>query len=273
MRTSSLSLFSLVCLLPVAGLGAPAESAASQTASAPHPFGAPEVWQWKPNDRSRPLPPVVEPAPEAGLATAAQAPADATVLFDGKDLSQWQPSAWKVENGYVEITPKSHNLATKADYGSFRLHLEWWTPPAPPLGPPLKTDQKRGNSWVFCMGLYEVQVLDTYQNKTYADGMAGAIYGQYPPKVNPIRPPGQWQYYDIEFHHPVFDAAGKILRPARATVDFNGIRVQDNVELTGPTGPGNRRPYVAHANALPLQLQYHNEVVRYRNIWIVPIAD
>jgi hypothetical protein len=123
------------------------------------------------------------------------------------------------------------------------------------------------------MGQYEVQVLDSYQSITYADGQAGAVYGQHPPSVNPARPPGEWQSYDIEFIRPLFDADGRLVRPARITVDFNGVRVQDRVLVFGPTNPPGRRPYRAHAEALPLQLQNHREVVRYRNIWIVPLAD
>lgn len=244
----------------------------SLTAQTPAPAplsGKAEALSWKFNDRDRPLPPVVAPKPESDLAEAAKPPAGATVLFDGKDLSQWNPSKWKVENGVVETVPKSGWLVTREPFGSCRLHLEWQTSDQPPF----KDGQNRGNSGVFLMGDYEVQVLDTHENKTYADGMAGAVYGQYPPSVNPIRPPGQWQYYDIEFHRPVFDAAGTLTRPARITVDFNGVRVQDNAEVLGPTNPPGRRPYKAHADKLPLKLQDHNEIVRYRNIWIQPIAD
>jgi len=224
---------------------------------------------WKFNDPERPAPPLAEPKPDAELAAAARPPAGATVLFDGRDLSRWKPSQWKVENGILEIAPKSGWLISKEPFGSCRLHLEWQTPAVPPL----KDGQNRGNSGIFLMGEYEVQVLDTHQNKTYADGMAGAVYGQYPPKVNPIRPPGQWQYYDIEFHRPVFDGNGALVRPARVTVDFNGVRVQDNVELLGPTNPPGRRPYKAHPDKLPLKIQDHKEVVRFRNIWIQPIED
>jgi hypothetical protein len=133
-----------------------------------------------------------------------------------------------------------------------------------------KGGQDRGNSGVFLMGRYEVQVLDTYgtTNKTYADGQAGALYGQYPPLVNPARPPGQWQTYDIVFRAPRFDAAGKALSPARVTVLFNGVLVQDNRELTGPTAHKARPPYAAHADKLPLGLQDHSHPVRFRNIWI-----
>lgn len=225
------------------------------------------------NDLARPWPVKVEPKPEAELAANSRPPSGAKILFNGKDLSAWQPSQWKlVEGDAVEIVPKSGYLVSNESFGSCRLHLEWWTPSTPPL----KKGQDRGNSGIFFMGQYEVQVLDSYDdqnNKTYADGIAGSVYGQYPPLVNPIRPPGNWQYYDIEFRRPIFNAAGEVVRPARFTVDFNGHRVQDNVVLVGPTNPPGRRPYKAHDEALPLRLQDHKEVVRYRNIWIQPLAD
>jgi hypothetical protein len=118
------------------------------------------------------------------------------------------------------------------------------------------------------MGLYEIQVLDSYENKTYADGQAGAVYGQYPPLVNASRPPGQWQSYDIVFHGPRFDKTEKLLRPARVTVLHNGVLVQDNVELSGPTAHGQRPPYSPQPDRLPLALQDHGQPVRFRNIWI-----
>src|SRR5437867_9143 len=136
--------------------------------------------------------------------------------------------------------------------------------PVPPKG----ESQERGNSGVFLMGLYEIQVLDSYENKTYADGQAAAVYGQYPPLVNAARPPGQWQSYDIIFHGPRFGKDGKVLRPARVTVFHNGVLVQDNVELSGPTAHGQRPPYKPQPEKLPLSLQDHGSPVRFRNIWI-----
>jgi len=224
--------------------------------------------KWKVNDHARPQPPKVAPKSEADLAASAQAPAGAVILFNGKDLSAWRPSKWTVENGYVEVVPKTGYLTSLQSFGSCRVHLEWWTP-----NPPVGNLQMKGNSGVFLMSHYEVQVLDTYDNPTYADGIAGAIYGQTPPSVNPIRPPGQWQYYDIVFHRPIFDAAGKLVKPAMMTVDFNGIRVQDNTVVEGRTAAGKRLGYTPHADALPLQLQDHKCVVRFRNIWLVPIND
>lgn len=223
--------------------------------------------KWKVNDNSRPKPDKVAPKTEADLAASAKAPSDAVILFDGKDLSAFKPTKWTVQNGYIEITPGTGYLTTMQSFGSCKLHLEWST-----LNPPVGDLQNRGNSGVFLMSKYEVQVLDTFDNPTYADGIAGAIYGQTPPSVNPIRPSGQWQYYDIEFHRPVF-ADGKLVSPARMTVDFNGIRVQDNTIVEGSTGPGHRHGYDIHPDALPLQLQDHKCIVRFRNIWIVPIKD
>jgi hypothetical protein len=221
--------------------------------------------QWAIHDPNRPLPPVVTPGPPL---PPVPPPSDAIVIFDGKNLLNWvdskgQPARWKVEGDYMEVVPGTGNIQTKMGFGSCQLHIEWATP-----YPPKGSGQDRGNSGVFLMGLYEVQVLDSYENKTYADGMAGAIYGQYPPLVNACRRPGEWQTYDIIFHAPKFDSQGKLLEPARMTVLQNGILIQDNVELTGPTAHKARPPYKAHADKLPLMLQDHNHPVRFRNIWL-----
>ena len=220
--------------------------------------------KWKVHDMERPRAPKVTPGPMLSPAP----PSDAIVLFDGKDLSKWQhkdasAAKWKVENGYFEVVPKTGQLYTKDAFGDCQLHVEFAEP-----NPPKGEDQDRGNSGVFLHGVYEVQVLDSYQSKTYADGQASAVYGQFPPQVNASRPPGQWQIYDIIFHGPRFDAAGKLLRPARITALHNGVLVQDNVELTGPTGHHMRPPYTAGPEKLPLSLQDHNHPVRYRSIWI-----
>ncbi len=229
--------------------------AAASPAATPWPIHAPD----------RPLPPVVAPAPFQ----PAPPPPGAIILFDGHDLSAWRPTRWTLRDGTLEVTPKAGNLVSRAAFGSCRLHVEWWTPP----GPGLKDGQNRGNSGIFLMGLYEVQVLDTHENRTYADGMAGAIYGQHPPTANPIRPPGQWQSYDLEFRRPKFRADGTLLRPATVTLDFNGVRVQDRAILTGPTAHRKNPPYAPHPDALPLVLQDHRETVRFRNLWLVPLED
>ncbi|HYL85389.1 MAG TPA: DUF1080 domain-containing protein [Candidatus Angelobacter sp.] len=224
--------------------------------------------KWKIHDPDRPVPAVIDPGTSSTQKKAGRAPADAVVLFDGKDLSQWahkdgSAAKWKVEKGYAEVVPGTGYIYTKQAFGDCQLHVEF-SEPVPPKG----ESQERGNSGVFLMGLYEIQVLDSYQNKTYADGQASAVYGQYPPLVNAARPPGEWQSYDIIFHGPRFDPAGKLTRPARVTVLHNGVLVQDNVEPTGPTANGARPPYAAHPEKLPLGLQDHKNPVRFRNIWI-----
>jgi 3-keto-disaccharide hydrolase len=224
--------------------------------------------RWKIHDMSRPTPPVVDPGTASTPDTPGRPPSDAVVLFNGQDLSKWaakdgSEAKWKVENGYAEVVAHTGPMHTRDGYGDCQLHVEFMEP-TPPHG----ESQERGNSGVFLHGLYEVQVLDSYENKTYADGQASAIYGQYPPQVNASRPPGQWQSYDIVFHGPRFDSSGKLLRPARFTVFHNGVLTQDNVEPTGPTAHQARPPYKPEAEKLPLELQDHGNPVRYRNIWI-----
>jgi len=224
--------------------------------------------KWKIHDPERPVPAVVDPGTASTQKAPGRPPADAVVLFNGKDLSAWADKdggavKWKVEKGYAEVMAKMGNIHTRQAFGDCQLHVEF-SEPVPPKG----ESQERGNSGVFLHGLYEVQVLDSFQNKTYADGQASAVYGQYPPLVNAALPPGEWQSYDIVFHGPRFDAAGKLTRPARMTVFHNGVLVQDNVELTGPTAHGERPPYKATPERLPLALQDHGNPVRYRNIWL-----
>jgi len=232
------------------------------------------VWQWEQHDRNRPLPQVIDPGTASTQDQAGRPPSDATVLFDGKDLSKWQSAKgggaapWKVENGYFEVAKLTGNIRTKDGFGDCQLHVEF-AEPYPAVG----KDQDRGNSGVFLHALYEVQVLDSYDNKTYADGQAAGIYGQYPPLVNACRPPGQWQTYDIIFHGPRFAKNGNLIRPARMTVLQNGVLVQDNVVLTGPTGHHVRPPYQPGADKLPLELQDHGHPVHYRNIWIRELAS
>jgi hypothetical protein len=221
--------------------------------------------KWAIHDPNRPMPPVVAPGP-AG--PPVPPPADAVVLFDGKSLAAWtdakgQPAKWKVENGYMEVVPKTGEIRTVQGFGDCQLHVEWMAP-APAKG----TGQDRGNSGVFLMSLYEVQVLDCYGNTTYADGMTAAIYGQFPPAVNACRPPGEWQTYDIIFHRPRFATDGKLNAPARMTVFHNGILVHECAILTGPTQNQAQPPYKMHADKLPLSLQDHGHPVRYRNIWV-----
>jgi hypothetical protein len=225
----------------------------------------PSLQQWPIHDEARPMPPVVDPGP-AGPPAAV--PADAVVLFGGTDLSAWTtakgtPAGWLVRDGYMEVVKGRGAVRTTNAFGDCQLHMEWASP-APAVG----SGQDRGNSGVFLMDTYEVQVLDSYESKTYADGMAGAIYGQFPPLVNASRKPGEWQTFDIVFHRPRFDASGALVAPARMTVFHNGILVHDNDELTGPTANKARPPYKAHADRLPISLQDHSHPVRFRNIWI-----
>jgi len=229
------------------------------------------VTDWKVHDPDRPLPPLVDPGP-AGLPVPA--PSDAVVLFDGTDLLHWEdakgdPAGWRLTgDSAMEAVKKTGAIRTKAVFGSCQLHVEWASPKEV-----AGESQGRGNSGVFLMEMYEVQVLDNYQNTTYADGMAAAVYGQYPPLVNACRPPGEWQTYDIVFQAPRFDGGGGLVRPAFMTVFHNGILVQDHVELTGPTAWKQRPPYKAHADKLPISLQDHGNPVRFRNIWIREISD
>jgi hypothetical protein len=225
--------------------------------------------KWEIHDRNRPNPSVITPATASTQDAPGKPPSDAIVLFDGKDISKWvskkdgSPAKWTVADGYMEVAPKTGDVQTKESFGDCQLHIEF-REPSPPKG----EDQDRGNSGVFLMGEYEIQVLDSYNSKTYADGQAAAVYGQYPPLVNASRAPGEWQTYDIIWHGPRFDASGKLTRPAHVTVIHNGVLVQDNVELTGPTGHHVRPPYKPGPDKAPLALQDHNHPVRYRNIWI-----
>jgi hypothetical protein len=231
---------------------------------------ATQAWVWDVNDRDRPRPFKAQFRAESEMAATSKPPPNAVVLFDGNKLDKWQPStkptSWKLEDGAVEIVRGSGDLITREAYGSCKLHLEFRTP-----NPPTGKDQTQGNSGIFFMSRYELQVLDNTNNPTYADGMAGAVYGQSPPMVDASRPSGEWNYYDIEFHAPQFDESGKLLKRARVTAHLNGVLVQDNFELAGPTRHGQRLPYVAHRDKEPLYLQNHGQVVRFRNIWIVPL--
>ena len=189
------------------------------------------------------------------------------MLFDGRSLDGWQaadgtPARWKLVDGAMEVAKGTGDIQTKATFGDVELHVEWMSP-----SPAEGTDQDRGNSGVFLMTKYEVQVLDSYRNVTYADGSAASIYGQFPPRVNASRPPGEWQAYDITFTRPRFGAAGTLVSPARATVRHNGVLVHDAVALLGPTTHMRRAPYEVHEDRLPIKLQDHGHPVRFRNIW------
>src|SRR5579862_3893202 len=231
------------------------------------------VYRWKQHDPNRPMPPLITPGMASTQAQPGRPPSDAVVLFDGKDLSHWEsknggPARWKVANGYMEVVKGTGDIQSREKFGNCQVHVEW-AAPVPATG----EGQERGNSGVFLMGKYEVQVLDSYDNITYADGQAAAMFGQYPPLVNASRPPGQWQTYDIIWHGPRWSASGDLAAPARITVFHNGLLVQDNVALSGPTAYQHRPPYTHDPAQLPLALQDHHTPVRFRNIWVRPLQD
>ncbi|MFC1568707.1 family 16 glycoside hydrolase [bacterium] len=221
--------------------------------------------KWKAHDLNRQNPKVIIP-PKQYLPI--EPPSDGIILFDSNDLSKWESmngeeTEWICNDDYFECVKGSGYIKTKQHFGDIQLHIEW----AAPL--PVKgSSQGRGNSGVFLMGRYEVQVLDSYDNITYADGQAGAIYGQYPPDVNVARAPGQWQSYDIIFRRPHFMEDGKLMKPAIITVFHNGVLIHDHVELWGGTDWLKYRSYEAHPDKMPLSLQDHGNPVRYRNVWV-----
>lgn len=222
---------------------------------------------WEVHDKARPQPQIVDTGVGFQMPTAP--PSDAIILFDGSDLSGWEsksddgPAMWKVENGYFEVVPGMGAIRTKEGFGDIQLHLEWASP-----NPPEGEGQDNGNSGVFLMDRYEVQVLNSFENKTYPDGQASAVYGQYPPLVNATRAPGEWQSYDIIFRAPRFNEDGSLASKATVTVLHNGVLVQNHVPLTGPSGHHQRPAYKAHADRLPISLQDHSHPVRFRNIWL-----
>ncbi|MBI3947705.1 MAG: DUF1080 domain-containing protein, partial [Armatimonadetes bacterium] len=212
----------------------------------------------------------VTPGTESSQEAPGSPPSDALVLFDGTSLAGWAgadggPARWKVENGYVEVVPKTGYIHTREEFGDCQLHVEWRAPSE------VKGEsQGRGNSGVFLMGRYEIQVLDCFDNPTYPDGNTAAIYGQYPPLVNACREPGEWQTYDIAWEAPRFEGE-KLVRPACVTVFHNGVLVHHHAELVGATTHRAVLGYTPHPPTGPLALQDHGDLVRYRNIWIRPV--
>ncbi len=237
--------------------------------------------RWRIHDLNRPRPKVITAGEFPRGLQPGKPPSDAVVLFDGKDLSQWRSwkgplgydfakgdrkgeigeAKWNVENGYLESVKAGH-LMSKQTFGDVQLHLEWSAPETP-----VAASQGRGNSGVLLMGAYEIQVLDSFNNETYADGQAAAIYAQYPPLVNASRGPGRWQSYDIIFEAPRF-AHGKLVRPAYATVFHNGVLMHHRRKMLGPMRHKLATEYVPHDAEGPLILQDHSNPVRYRNIWV-----
>ena len=234
-----------------------------------------ETGRWRVHDMNRPAPPVITPGAESTQEQAEKAPSAAIVLFDGTDLSGWTterggPARWIVRDGYMEAVKRSGGVKTKQSFGSCQLHLEFRTPSTI-----TGKSQGRGNSGVFLMSTYEVQILDSYNNPTYPDGQCSALYGRNVPLVNACRQPGQWQSYDIIFHRPRFKG-NKVVRKATFTVIHNGVLVHDHVELQGGTGwidENTISNYSPHEDKLPLMLQDHNNPVRFRNIWIRELSD
>jgi hypothetical protein len=222
---------------------------------------------WRVHDDKRPRPVVVLPGREVG-----QPPSDAVILFDGKNLEAWQSekggaARWKVENGYMEVVGGSGDIVTKQKFGDSQLHVEFRTP-----SPPTGNSQERGNSGVFLAGLYEIQVLDSYDNLTYADGQAAAVFGQTPPLVNASRPPGEWQTYDILYTSPRF-VNGKQTQAGYVTVFHNGVVTQNHTQLLGGTVFHALPKPAVHDVMAPIKLQDHTFPVRFRNVWIRPMAS
>jgi hypothetical protein len=254
-----------------AAAAAKAEPAAEQKPSVQYvdtPTG-----RWMIHDENRLAPPIITPG---GRRSAP--PSDATVLFDGTQASManWtdtkgQPTKWIAGDGYMESVKGAGYIQSKQEFGSCQLHLEFATPSTVQ-----GAGQGRGNSGVFLQGQYEIQVLDSYENKTYPDGQCGALYGRAVPLVNACRKPGEWQSYDIIYHRPFFDRNGKVTRKATFTIFQNGVLIQDHVTLEGGTGWVNAHTvtdYVAHGDKGPIQLQDHGNPVRYRNIWVRELKD
>lgn len=227
-----------------------------------------EVWE--------PIPHVVSPGKNLG-----DAPSDAIILFGGKSLDKWvstqdrtKPAAWTLNDGYFTVKKGTGNIETQEKFSNYQLHIEWKIP-----SNITGTGQARGNSGVFLASTgtgdagYELQVLDAYQNKTYVNGMAGSIYKQFIPLANPARKPGEWQTYDIIWTAPIFNADSSLASPARATVFFNGVLVENNVALKGETRYIGQPFYKMHGPS-PIKLQAHgdkSEPLSFRNIWIRPL--
>ena len=263
-----LLVFSTVCSLLTL-------SSSGRAASAiPAFYGDPpdEHHPWAVHDPNRPQPPVVTPGTFSSQELAGKPPSDAIILFDGTDLSKWEsakpaggPAKWLVKDGVLEVAPSTGDIRTKEEFGDCQLHVEW----AEPVGV-TGSSQGRGNSGIFLMGLVEIQVLDSYHNITYADGHAASVYGVNPPMANALRPPGQFQVYDILFRRPVY-RGGQMLEPGYVTVFVNGVAAQDHTPLEGPTGHMRRTHQIPFPEKGPLKLQDHGNPVRFRNIWYRPL--
>ncbi|MEM9347470.1 MAG: DUF1080 domain-containing protein [Planctomycetota bacterium] len=218
---------------------------------------------WDVHDPDRPQPPVVDPGYPGTQEATGKAPSDSIVLFDGTKTDAIQTN-WPVEDGALVITRGKGGFKTTESFGDIQLHLEWFVPESEAKN----SGQGRGNSGIFFMGKYELQVLESQGSKTYPDGMAGSIYGQFPPLANPGRGIGKWQTYDIVFRRPHFNEDGSLKSPARITAFLNGVLIQDNQELMGNATHKKRTGYKPHADKAPLTLQNHGQTVHFRNIWV-----
>jgi Domain of Unknown Function (DUF1080) len=220
--------------------------------------------KWHVHDGNRPQPSKVDPGPAPKVPMPV--PSDAKVLFNGKDFAAWSHQKWLIKDGYMQVAGGG-DLQTKDEFGDCQLHIEFCTPEQV-----VGNSQGRGNSGVFFMGRYEIQVLDSYNNPTYPDGQCAALYAQTPPLVNACRKPGEWQTYDITFRTPRFED-GKLIKPGYVTVIQNGIVVQNNTELLGLTNHRTASIYVPHGPKGPIRLQDHGNPMRFRNIWVRPLTD
>lgn len=239
-----------------------------------HPLGYQDTpilpgGKWHVHDGERPQPRSVDPGSASTPEQPGKAPSDAVVLFDGTDTAHWRdeqgnPTRWVVDDGGALVgAPSAGTIYSRPEFGDCQLHVEFATPREG-----RGDGQARGNSGVFLFGRYEVQVLDSFQNPTYPDGQAGAIYGQFPPLVNASRPPGEWQSYDIVFTSPRFNDDGSVRESAHATVLHNGVVVHNHVGLLGPMRHRELTKYEAHGPKGPIALQDHGNPVRFRNIWV-----
>ena len=248
----NLKSFSILAAL----IGAATIPAFSQQKDIKLPPEATEFWE--------PEPRVVTPGASDHLP-----PSDAIVLFDGKNLDQWKSqkdggaAPWKIEDGAFTVVAGTGGIESKESFGDAQIHLEWRSP-----SEVKGTSQGRGNSGFFLMGKYEIQILDSYENRTYSNGQAASVYKQTPPLVNAMRPPGEWNTYDIIFTAPRFNKDGMVISAARVTVIHNGVLVQNNVEIKGPTEYIGIPNYKAHEEELPYQIQDHGNPVSFRNIWV-----
>jgi len=246
---------------------------AANTGSAFYGDPPDEHHPWAVHDQNRPQPKLVTPGTFSTQAQPGIPPSDAIVLFDGTDLSKWEadedspgvPTKWVIRDGAMECVPHSGYIRTREKFGDCQLHVEW-TAPTKVEG----ESQGRGNSGVFLMGLVEIQVLDDYNNPTYADGFAASVYGVNPPLANALRPPGQFQAYDIVFRRPIYKD-GQQIDPGYVTVFLNGVLVQDHACLEGGTGHMARSKPGPFPETGPLKLQDHGNPVRFRNIWYRPL--